>query len=103
MQLIVLNYHKEILFFIGLTFSFMLGGDPFGGETYCMFKSSAQRALEAGREETQKAFENCTQSALNLPADQQEAAKIECRRVMNIFLDSIYAGRSQGDTVFIKR
>jgi hypothetical protein len=98
-----MNYHKEILFFIGLTFSFMLGGDPFGGETSCMFKSSAERALDAGREETQKSFERCTQSALQLPPDQQEAAKIECRRVMNVFLDSMYVGRSQGDTVFIKR
>lgn len=103
MQLIIMNYHKEILFFIGLTFSFLLGGDLLGGETCCMFKTSAERALEAGREETQKSFERCTQSALKLPPDQQEAAKIECRRVMNVFLDSMYAGRSQGDTVFIKR
>lgn len=82
----------------------MMGSDPLLSETQCMFfKSTTQNAIEAGRAETQRSFEKCTSHALSLPVEEQEEAKAECRRVMNVFLDSIYAGRTGSDNVFIKK
>jgi len=104
MYLLIFYHHKKVIFLIGLALSFMMGSDPLLSETQCMWKSSTQNAIEAGRLETQRSFETCTSHALSLPVEEQEQAKKECRRVMNVFLDSIYAGRTTGgDNVFMKK